>query len=526
MAAFLSNRLKNLKVGITGYTDSTQVAEFIGNVDIDGSLQVNAFNDGISTGDSNEILVANGTGGWSWKPLVEIGAALEAGGSDGSFQYNNNTALGGASKLYYDDTNNRIGVNTSTPGYLFEVNGDASFLGKLRDKDGDSGTNGQILMSTGTGIDWVNAAPADAITGLNIQEESSLQGSANAVSTLNFVGSYITATVAGSTATITLNESPSLTGLTVNANSSTDAVRITQTGSGNAFVVEDSTNPDSSPFVIMADGKVSIGTTAKIAYSSSDTSTFGILASPGNDSAFVLKANNGSAIDGSGQTLAILVGTTGSSGSGTNIIHYSHDTSGVGTRRNSIRFTDTQIRFEDSTSGSVDLLINTSGSGEVLIGSTTLTGTASQKLQVTGGAYVSGDIGVGVTNPTQKLDVDGTIKTNNSVLISDCQLKCTTTTITDSSAQFTADTFAATSYRSTKYLVEVRETSTSNYFTCEVLLMHDGTEVYITQYGTLQTSTSPVSSIDADINSGNVRLLITPSVSNTISKISRISLTA
>ena len=43
-------------------------------------------------------------------------------------------------------------------------------------------------------------------------------------------------------------------------NSSSDLVRITQTGTGNAFVVEDDTNPDSSPFVIDASGNTGIGT--------------------------------------------------------------------------------------------------------------------------------------------------------------------------------------------------------------------------------------------------------------------------
>jgi hypothetical protein len=50
-----------------------------------------------------------------------------------------------------------------------------------------------------------------------------------------------------------------LTGGAIVANSSSDALRITQTGSGNALVVEDSTNPDSTPFVIDANGNVSIG---------------------------------------------------------------------------------------------------------------------------------------------------------------------------------------------------------------------------------------------------------------------------
>lgn len=46
-----------------------------------------------------------------------------------------------------------------------------------------------------------------------------------------------------------------------NVNTSTDAVRITQTGTGNAFVVEDSANPDTTPFVIANNGKVGIGIT-------------------------------------------------------------------------------------------------------------------------------------------------------------------------------------------------------------------------------------------------------------------------
>ena len=51
--------------------------------------------------------------------------------------------------------------------------------------------------------------------------------------------------------------------------------------------------------------------------------------------------------------------------------------------------------------------ISTFTNGPVLIGSGTSTGTASQRLQVTGGTYVSGNLGIGSTNPTSKLDVIG-----------------------------------------------------------------------------------------------------------------------
>jgi hypothetical protein len=45
----------------------------------------------------------------------------------------------------------------------------------------------------------------------------------------------------------------------VSVNSTSDAVRITQTGTGNALVVEDSASPDSTPFVIDNAGRLNVG---------------------------------------------------------------------------------------------------------------------------------------------------------------------------------------------------------------------------------------------------------------------------
>jgi hypothetical protein len=52
--------------------------------------------------------------------------------------------------------------------------------------------------------------------------------------------------------------------LTVSVASSANAVRITQTGGGNALVVEDSANPDASPFIIDAGGQLIQGYTTAI----------------------------------------------------------------------------------------------------------------------------------------------------------------------------------------------------------------------------------------------------------------------
>lgn len=51
----------------------------------------------------------------------------------------------------------------------------------------------------------------------------------------------------------------------LDVNSTSAALRITQTGSGNALVVEDSTSPDSTPFVVDASGRVITGGTAAYA---------------------------------------------------------------------------------------------------------------------------------------------------------------------------------------------------------------------------------------------------------------------
>jgi hypothetical protein len=56
----------------------------------------------------------------------------------------------------------------------------------------------------------------------------------------------------------------------------------------------------------------------------------------------------------------------------------------------------------------------TGSTGTLTLGSTGPTGTASQRLQVTGGAYVSGNLGIGATNPTVALEL-GKTKGNNQI---------------------------------------------------------------------------------------------------------------
>ena len=87
----------------------------------------------------------------------------------------------------------------------------------------------------------------------------------------------------------------------------------------------------------------------------------------------------------------------------------------------------------------------------------------------------------------------------------DTSFLATTTT----TANQVLDSFAAASFRTAKYTIQVHDTANNYYHSCEILLIHDGATVYMTEYAIVYTSVS-LASFNADISGGNVRLLVTP----------------
>ena len=62
---------------------------------------------------------------------IDVTANITIPGNSGEVLFNNNSSLGAASKLFYDSTLNRVGVNTIEPQYQFEVRGDTNIEGAL-----------------------------------------------------------------------------------------------------------------------------------------------------------------------------------------------------------------------------------------------------------------------------------------------------------------------------------------------------------------------------------------------------------
>lgn len=91
-----------------------------------------------------------------------------------------------------------------------------------------------------------------------------------------------------------------------------------------------------------------------------------------------------------------------------------------------------------------------------------------------------------------------------------------TTTTTD---QSNIDTFDASVFRSAQYQIQI--TQDSSYHVTTLNVLHDGSTVYLSEFGTIKTGSS-LATFDADIDSGNVRVRATPSsTSSTVFKISK-----
>lgn len=95
---------------------------------------------------------------------------------------------------------------------------------------------------------------------------------------------------------------------------------------------------------------------------------------------------------------------------------------------------------------------------------------------------------------------------------------------TTATTQINLDTFAHASHRAARYVVAM--SSAGEFHSTEIMLVHDGSDVTLTQYGTLKSS-SALATFDADISGDDLRLRITPaSATSTVTKFTRTTVDA
>lgn len=81
----------------------------------------------------------------------------------------------------------------------------------------------------------------------------------------------------------------------------------------------------------------------------------------------------------------------------------------------------------------------------------------------------------------------------------------TTTLSTTTLSQIAS--FPSATYDGGKLLVQVKDNVTNERHISEILVTHNGTNAFATEYGVVFTGSSPLATFDVDISGGNVRLL-------------------
>jgi hypothetical protein len=149
--------------------------------------------------------------------------------------------------------------------------------------------------------------------------------------------------------------------------------------------------------------------------------------------------------------------------------------------------------------------------------------------RLTNGLDYTADNGVSVTLLGGVADSSDTVAISSfasaALLDPTYQFVSSTEDFTTTDSSQVVDTYSIAEYRTAKYLVQLEKDSDGKYHATEILLTHNGSNVFMSEYGTITTDSS-LGTFDADINSGMVRLLVTPAFTNVSVKSKRISVGA
>ena len=152
--------------------------------------------------------------------------------------------------------------------------------------------------------------------------------------------------------------------------------------------------------------------------------------------------------------------------------------------------------------------ISTFINGPILVNTIQPSGTSNQLLQVNGGVYAEGYVGIGVTNPSEKLTVIGNISISNDAVYG---TNNTMSLNTDEISLFSG--LSTSVYRFVEFSVQASHQNDFHY--TKILALQDGINAYTTEYASVYNNNS-LASYNVEIINGSISLNATPSTSDLI----------
>jgi hypothetical protein len=467
---------------------------------------------------------------------VQAGFVKPTNLTSGRVTYYNGTSLVDNSGFTFDGTtltapkaviSNTTNATASTGSGALQVAGGAGIAKDLW-IGGDLNVDGTIYLK-GVGLDTVSAS-----TGTFVDVNVTGSGTALNVTNNAVVGGTLTATNLVVTGNFSYTGTTSLTNLSATNFTATNitATNLVVNGTsilGTATVTSlyDNGNATIGANLLVSGISTFTGAITVLDTTQSSSTTSGSITTAGG----VGVAKNitaGGTVTASGAIKTLDTTQSSSTSSGSIVA-----SGGLGVALNAtIGGTITNLDATNSTSTSSGSIVTAGGIGAakniVAGGTITTLDTTNSTSTLTGALVIGGGIGVGknvnvggtlTVGPTAASSVVPALYSNNILLASYTSPTITGTTTAN------LDTFSSTTYRTARYVVQIVDGS--NIHVTEILLFHDGTDVYINEYGTSYNN-GLRGSFSATLSSNTITLTFTPSPSATAMtiKVVRMGITA
>ena len=420
-----------------------------------------------------------------------------------------------------------VGIGTNVPTQLLDVAGDVRIRGGLYDTSNDSGSNQQVPVADGNG-GWIWSAPpavgvstaGGSITQVQYHNATGVIDGSN-----EFVFDYSTNQIGIGTTNpstkLDVRGGTRLGNLSVSSAGVVTAVSgvVTYYGDGSNLTLLDGSNIASGTISSeRLSGTYNISITGSIAGTNVDTTDLTVSNSaqfgPAGSGTTFVKIDNAGNLDVSGigtiSTLQLGVTTVGVSSILDEDDMVSDSDTALATQQSIKAYVDTEIdalslNVKDSAANSA-LTVDLSSENFIIDGTTNEIETFLSEL---GGGSSDKKLQIGLPDDVTVAN----IVTANAGFANTMTYSNTLVGAGNTTDEIILHSGLSTNtYRSVEYSIQV--TQGSNFHFTKLLALHDGSNAYLTEYGTV-FNTSNLATFDVDIAGGAIRLLATAGAGTT-----------